>query len=108
MTNKKTKLTLSGIAKKSIENIELAKTQSKNTVVIQKKKQVGLVVKVHLIDLLTKVTNNKRNLFFLQNLQDFLNLRLQLIIILKNVNLLNKEPLEELKVNYQIKIQKQN
>ena len=37
MKNKKTKLTLSGIAKKSIENIELAKTQSKNTVVIEKK-----------------------------------------------------------------------
>ena len=29
---KKTKLTISGIAKKSIENIELAKTQSKNPV----------------------------------------------------------------------------
>ena len=29
MDNKKTKLTLSGIAKKSIKNIELAKTQSK-------------------------------------------------------------------------------
>jgi translation initiation factor IF-2 len=37
MENKKTKLTLSGIAKKSIENIELAKTQSKNTVIIEKK-----------------------------------------------------------------------
>ena len=37
MENKKTKLTLSGIAKKSIENIELAKTQSKNSVVIEKK-----------------------------------------------------------------------
>ena len=37
MDNKKTKLTLSGIAKKSIENIELAKTQSKNAVVIEKK-----------------------------------------------------------------------
>ena len=37
MENKKTKLTLSGIAKKSIENIELAKTQSKNSVIIQKK-----------------------------------------------------------------------
>jgi translation initiation factor IF-2 len=36
MDNKKTKLTLSGIAKKSIENIELAKTQSKNSVVIEK------------------------------------------------------------------------
>ena len=37
MDNKKTKLSLSGIAKKSIENIELAKTQSKNSVVIEKK-----------------------------------------------------------------------
>ena len=37
MENKKTKLTISGIAKKSIENIELAKTQSKNSVVIEKK-----------------------------------------------------------------------
>ena len=37
MDNKKTKLTLSGIAKKSIENIELAKKQSKNSVVIEKK-----------------------------------------------------------------------
>jgi len=37
MDNKKTKLTLSGIAKKSIKNIELAKTQSKNSVVIEKK-----------------------------------------------------------------------
>jgi len=37
MENKKTKLTISGIAKKSIKNIELAKTQSKNSVVIEKK-----------------------------------------------------------------------
>ncbi len=34
---KKTKLTISGIAKKSIENIELAKTQGKNSVIIEKK-----------------------------------------------------------------------
>jgi translation initiation factor IF-2 len=37
MEKKKTKLTISGIAKKSIKNIELAKTQSKNSVVIEKK-----------------------------------------------------------------------
>ena len=37
MVDKKTKLSLSGIAKKSIENIELAKTQSKNSVIIEKK-----------------------------------------------------------------------
>ena len=33
---KKTKLTISGTAKKSIKNIEIAKTQSKNAVVIEK------------------------------------------------------------------------
>jgi translation initiation factor IF-2 len=37
MENKKIKLTLSGIAKKSIENIELAKTQSKDSVIIERK-----------------------------------------------------------------------
>jgi len=37
MENKKTKLTISGVASKSIKNIELAKTQSKNSVVIEKK-----------------------------------------------------------------------
>jgi len=37
MVEKKIKLTLSGIAKKSIKNIELAKTQSKNSVIIEKK-----------------------------------------------------------------------
>ncbi len=34
---KKTKLTISGIAKKSIKNIEIAKAQGKNSVVIEKK-----------------------------------------------------------------------
>ena len=33
---KKTKLTITGIAKKSIKNIEIAKTQGKNSVVIEK------------------------------------------------------------------------
>ena len=33
---KKTKLTISGTAKKSIKNIEIAKTQGKNSVVIEK------------------------------------------------------------------------
>ena len=33
---KKTKLTISGTAKKSIKNIEIAKTQGKNSVVIDK------------------------------------------------------------------------
>ena len=38
MENKKTKLTISGSAKKSIKNIEIAKTQGKKTVVIEKSK----------------------------------------------------------------------
>ncbi len=36
MEKKKTKLTISGIAKKSIKNIEIAKTQGKNSVIIEK------------------------------------------------------------------------
>ena len=38
MENKKTKLTISGAAKKSIKSIEIAKTQGKNSVVIEKPK----------------------------------------------------------------------
>ena len=38
MENKKTKLTISGTAKKSIKSIEIAKTQGKNSVVIEKSK----------------------------------------------------------------------
>ena len=36
MENKKIKLTISGIAKKTIKSIEIAKTQGKNSVVIEK------------------------------------------------------------------------
>ena len=39
MKNKKTKLTISGNTKKSIDNIELAKTQNKNSLFIEKKNQ---------------------------------------------------------------------
>ena len=38
MENKKTKLTISGVAKKSIKNIEIAKTQGRNSVAIEKSK----------------------------------------------------------------------
>ena len=37
MEKKKLKLTISGSSKKTINNIELAKSQSKNSVVIEKK-----------------------------------------------------------------------
>tara|TARA_Y100000817_G_scaffold310994_1_gene302456 strand:- start:502 stop:705 length:204 start_codon:yes stop_codon:yes gene_type:complete len=64
---KKTKLTISGIAKKSIENIELAKTQSKNSVVIEKK-IINFQVKIFS----TKVRvlkGQKKALHFLQKTQ---------------------------------------
>ena len=54
MKNKKTKLTISGNAKKSIGNIELAKTQNKNSVVIEKK-LVDLVTEVLLVNLPLKI-----------------------------------------------------
>ena len=38
MENKKTKLTISGNAKRSIKNIEFAKTKGKNSTVIEKSK----------------------------------------------------------------------
>ena len=38
MENKKTKLTISGNAKKSIKSIEIAKTIGKNSTVIEKSK----------------------------------------------------------------------
>ena len=37
MEKKKTKLTISGSSKKTISNIERAKTQGKNSVIIEKK-----------------------------------------------------------------------
>ena len=39
MEYKKTKLTISGTAKKSIKNIEIAKSQGKNSVLIGKSKK---------------------------------------------------------------------
>jgi len=39
MEKKKLKLTISGSSKKTINNIELAKSKSKNAVVIEKKKK---------------------------------------------------------------------
>ena len=39
MENKKTKLTISGIGKKSIKNIEIAKTKGKKSVLIDKPKK---------------------------------------------------------------------
>ena len=59
MENKKTKLTLSGIAKKSIENIELAKTQSKNSVVIEKKPSKFAPIEVTFNRPAVKIKNSK-------------------------------------------------
>ena len=40
---KKTKLTVSGSAKKSIKNIEIAKTKGKNSVIIEKKSKLSQI-----------------------------------------------------------------
>ena len=48
MESKKTKLTISGTAKKSIKNIDIVKTQAKNTVVIEKPKNNFAKKVVHL------------------------------------------------------------
>ena len=87
MENKKTKLTLSGIAKKSIENIELAKTQSKNSVVIEKKPSKfaprGNFTRPASVRSKPAVT---LQVAFLQELHQHLNHLLQLLMIMKNVN----------------------
>ena len=41
MEKKKLKLTISGSSKKTINNIELAKSQGKNSVIIEKKPKFG-------------------------------------------------------------------
>ena len=110
MENKKTKLTLSGIAKKSIENIELAKTQSKNSVVIEKN-QIDFLIKDHLTDPQGLGHNRSQVLEIIillhQDPQLFQNLRLQLLMTLKSVNLLNNEQQEDLKVKLLQRTQKE-
>ena len=44
----KTKLTISGTSKKSIKNIEIAKTQAKNSTLIEKQKIILLKKVVHI------------------------------------------------------------
>ena len=62
---KKTKLTISGIAKKSIKNIEIAKTQGKNSVIIEKKSNKfpirGASIKTSGINKKSTSTFNKKN-----------------------------------------------
>ena len=64
MENKKTKLTISGTNKKSIKNIEIAKTQSRNTVVIEKSKnnfiKKGTYLKSSVAGLRSKQTSPNR------------------------------------------------
>ena len=86
---KKTKLTISGTAKKSIKNIEIAKTQGKNSVIIEKtknnfvKKQViqnpfHLVLKAKIVQLL--------GVEYLLNLQWEINFLKQLMILKKKIS----------------------
>ena len=55
---KKTKLTISGSAKKSIKNIEIAKTQGKNSVVIEKKSNKFSIKGGHLKSSLSKTKSS--------------------------------------------------
>ena len=89
MEKKKLKLTISGSSKKTINNIELAKSKSKNSVVIEKKNsrfvsriliQKIIIKKIHLID--QKLTSYLEILLFLNHLE---------LMILKKENLRNKE-----------------
>ena len=57
MEKKKTKLTISGSSKKTISNIERARTQGKNSVIIGKK-SIGFVNKSNIIK-----KNNKNDSF---------------------------------------------
>ena len=88
MEKKKTKLTLSGNLKKSISNIEKAKTQGKNSVFIEKKSNKFSPKK--------SFNNNKQNLVLSQKALIFQNLHL-LQMIMKKENLLNKEQQKDLK-----------
>ena len=88
----KTKLTLSGNLKKSISNIERAKTQGKNSVFIERKntKFAGRKPLVHQENLLV----HQENLLINLNPQDLLN-HLHQQTITKKENWLNKELLED-------------
>ena len=87
MEKKKTKLTLSGNLKKSISNIEKAKTQGKNSVFIEKKSNKFSS---------KKTFNNNVKFSFKPKTLIFQNLRLHQMIMRKE-NLLNKEQQKDLK-----------
>ena len=66
MENKKTKLTISGNTKKPIKNIELARNQNKNSVIIEKKTG-KFSIEVHLlINPIIKILILEENLFQLR------------------------------------------
>ena len=87
MEKKKTKLTLSGNLKKSISNIEKAKTQGKNSVFIEKKSNKFSP---------KKSFNNNTKFSLNQKALIFQNLHLPQMIMRKE-NLLNKEQQKDLK-----------
>ena len=87
MEKKKTKLTLSGNLKKSISNIEKAKTQGKNSVFIEKK-STDFHLKNHLTIIQNLALNQKVLIFQILHLPQ---------MIMRKENLLNKEQQEDLK-----------
>ena len=100
MEKKKTKLTISGNPKKSIDNIELARFQNKNSVIIEKR--TNRFVNNNPV---RKAALPQMKVFLIKN-QKYLKKINKRQMIMKNVNLLNKGPLKDLKVTQHIKIQK--
>ena len=64
MEKKKLKLSISGSSKKTINNIELAKSQGKNSVIIEKKQKFGNKTSFHKNQTQTKNFKPKQNFKF--------------------------------------------
>ena len=90
MDNKKTKLTISGSPKKSFKKFDTSKTQRKNTVVIEKK-LVNPSRKVVLTNPLDHVPQLQISTEALLLNKTLILRHQQAQVILKGVNLLNRE-----------------
>ena len=87
MEKKKIKLTISGNSKKTISNIELAKSQSKNAVVIQKKNnRIGSKTSFYKKSNQKNIFNNQKNNFIPKETINLLN-SINFVDFVKNLDL---------------------
>ena len=93
MEKKKLKLSISGSSKKTINSIEQAKSQSKNTVVIEKKPRFG--TKPNYSRPNTSNERPKGSAPFVPRNNTFSNQLLPLVQILKDESLQSKEQRED-------------